>query len=377
MLLYIHFPFCKKKCSYCDFTSYCGRLDDAAAYTEALKRELELHLKNGAFNEKIETIFCGGGTPTVLPPALLCDVFEHLYSRLDISDDVEITLEANPGTITAKSLTAYRQMGINRLSIGLQSCSDRLLKAIGRIHSYNEFLAGYESARSAGFKNINVDLMCALPSQEAYELLESVDQVIQLAPEHISLYSLILEEGTPLADMVQSGSIQLPGEDDAVNMFIAAMDLLRRRGYERYEVSNFARPGFHCRHNVGYWQRKNYIGLGCAAASFSAGRRFTNTPDLDEYIAACMDGRFCHIQTETLTPEDEVFEEIMLSLRMMDGIDLKGFSARHGFMFEEKYKNYIASLSGHGFAQLTDHRFCLTDAGIQVQNSILLNFLEN
>ena len=286
--LYIHMPFCVKKCEYCDFLSFPADTNTQIKYVHALLNEIRFYgEKMRGF--RVSTIYIGGGTPSWLEPELVTAVMDQIYKSFQVYEDAEISIECNPGTVTAAKLQAYRRAGINRLSIGLQSTNNTELKTLGRIHTYEQFLKTYELARNEGFTNINVDLMSGLPRQSAESFADTLQRVIRLKPEHISAYSLIIEKGTPFYekykfDMVRQEAgmktEELPTEDDTYKMLKLTQRVLAKAGYERYEISNYAKPGYACRHNVGYWTRENYLGLGLGAASLIDNVRYSNTREL-------------------------------------------------------------------------------------------------
>jgi oxygen-independent coproporphyrinogen-3 oxidase len=311
--LYLHIPFCEHKCVYCDFYSL-EHLDGIGQFCEALATEIELYRDFGAA-EKVETIFFGGGTPSLLPLRELEEILRHLASVFSIETGAEITLEANPGTIDSEKLRAYRSFGINRLSVGVQSFDNDELKFLTRVHDAGEAKESVRRAREAGFDNINIDLIFALPSQTPARWQETVRQAVELGPEHISAYNLIVEQGTPLARMVSQQSVQLLPSDEEAEMYLWTMETLRRAGYEHYEVSNYAKPGRACRHNINYWNHTNYIGFGPSAHSFWNRRRWWNIANLSTYFDS-LSGRTAPVAgEETLTEEQFVDETLMLSLR--------------------------------------------------------------
>lgn len=345
--LYIHIPFCAQKCAYCDFASWAGREAAREAYFAALEAELDTWISR-AGNE-FSTVFIGGGTPSVVPHEHIC----RLVRRISAG---EISMEANPGTLTPEKLRAYREAGVNRLSMGVQSFDDGLLRRIGRIHSAQEAEEAFRMARDAGFDNINLDLMYALPGQTVGQWQSTIERAVRLAPEHISAYSLIIEEGTPIAEWAQEQ------DEDTVNaMQRLCTDTLAQHGYARYEISNYAKPGRECAHNICYWTRGDYIGIGCAAHSLYAGRRFANTADLDEYIAGV---RAAH--ETVLTPEDEYEETVMLGLRMTRGIAL---SALRDIKKAER-------LATAGLCVIENGIFRLTGRGMELQNAVVLELVD-
>jgi oxygen-independent coproporphyrinogen-3 oxidase len=293
--LYIHTPFCVKKCDYCDFLSFYGDAKTQVKYIHALLQEIRFWGgRLGGYS--VPTIYIGGGTPSWLAPELITAVMREIHSNFSVEPDAEVSIECNPGTVTSAKLEAYRAAGINRLSIGLQSADNEELKILGRIHSYEKFLKTYELSRKAGFDNINIDLMSGIPYQTLDKFLHSLHQVLRLKPEHLSVYSLIVEKGTPFYNKYKFEAVKqqaglrteiLPNEDEVYRITKATQDVLAQSGYAQYEISNFAKPGYECRHNIGYWTRENYLGMGLGAASLIENVRYTNTKDLYDYMYRC------------------------------------------------------------------------------------------
>ena len=277
--IYVHIPFCKRKCYYCDFISYTNKDDKIEEYVEAVKKEIELQ----KIRSEITTIYIGGGTPSYIESKYIIEIMEEICKK-NVSNNAEITIEVNPGTVTIEKLKDYKKCGINRLSIGLQSVQDELLKQIGRIHNFEQFLETYKMARKVGFKNINVDLMLGLPTQRIKDLRESLEKVLELQPEHISVYSLIVEDGTPIANKIEKGEMQLPEEELERNMYCYVKNTLELNGYKHYEISNFAKKGYESKHNMNCWNQKEYIGIGAAAHSYRDITRYSNTEKIEEYI---------------------------------------------------------------------------------------------
>lgn len=375
--LYIHIPYCKKKCRYCDFVSYAGR-DDFLAYAAALITEMRLYspmMRGRSF----ETVFVGGGTPSLLPAGLLGRIIAEAKQCFSIEPDAEITVECNPESLTELKLLEYSNAGVNRLSIGMQSADDRVLSAIGRIHTAEKFVSAFRLAREAGFKNINVDIMHGLPRQDIESYLASIRLVSELGAEHISSYSLILEPGTPLYDDVFSGKVVLPDEDETADMEDAGFELLESLGYHRYEISNFAKPGFVCHHNINYWNNGDYLGLGVNAHSalHLSGKwvRFANKITIGEYMTDIGRGNLPVAETQEVTREDEMFECIMMGLRKTEGISRSAFKKRFGIDPVEQYAAAVSSALLDGNMIVTDERIFLTKRGLDYQNEILLNFM--
>lgn len=320
--IYVHIPFCKKRCYYCDFISYAGKEGLQGKYIEALKKEIKENAKK-AINHIVTTIYIGGGTPSYIDSKKIYEILESVKENYDVSDTAEVTIEVNPGTVTKEKLTDYYSARVNRLSIGLQSTNDDLLKQIGRIHTYEQFLQGYNLAREVGFNNINVDLMLGLPNQTKEILKKSLNEVISLNPEHISVYSLILEEGTILEKLVNEKKLTLPSEETERAMYWQVKNTLEQNGYKHYEISNFAKLGYESKHNMNCWEQKEYLGFGVAAHSYYNKTRYSNTEDIEQYINA----RFKHSQIihETQNTEEEQKEYMMLGLRKIDGVSISNF----------------------------------------------------
>lgn len=366
--LYIHIPFCVKKCDYCDFLSAPGNEEAKTSYTEALLREIEAVKTE---KRKVSSIFVGGGTPSVLSPSLMGDIFEKIHKSFSVAPDAEITIEANPGTLSKEKLFLYRNVGINRLSLGLQSPEAAELKSLGRIHTYEEFLESFSLAREAGFQNINVDLMCALPEQTYEGWVRNLRTVAALHPEHISAYSLIIEEGTPFAKR----KLNLPDEDTEYRMYEDTAGILREYGYEQYEISNYAKKSLACQHNVGYWTRKEYLGLGLGAASLWGNQRFSNTPDFSLYLNNSGFPEKIRGDRETLSLEAEMSEFIFLGLRMTKGVSKAEFLEGFGVPIESVYGNVLDKYKSVGLLEEKEGRIFLTRAGIHVSNGVMAEFL--
>ena len=366
--IYVHIPFCVKKCDYCDFVSFaCGK-DVQEDYFKALLRQIETY-KETVGNTPIVSCFFGGGTPTVPDERLLISALCKLKETFNFESDAEITMEANPNSASREKLRAYREAGVNRLSIGLQSTDNGELKCLSRLHTYEEFLKTFKDAREAGFDNINVDIMSALPGQtmESYE--KTLERVCALNPEHISAYSLIIEEGTPFFDRYGDGK-GLPDEDTEREMYYLTKRYLHEHGYERYEISNYSKPGFECRHNLGYWKRVPYYGFGIAAASFYDGKRYQMHRDLKRYIA----GDF-GAEIETLSREDEMAEFMFLGLRLTEGVSRREFTETFGTDIDSVYGSELKKLESQGLL-CTGERIYLTDKGMDVANYCMSEFVK-
>ena len=369
MEIYIHIPFCIRKCDYCDFLSGPSGPKEQADYVQALLREIQA-VEEGE-GRSVSSIFIGGGTPSVLDERLLGDILKEIRNRFKIEECAEITIEVNPGTANIGKLQAYREMGINRLSIGLQSPEDRELKILGRIHNYGQFLETYQEARTVGFDNINIDLMSAIPDQTYEGWVKNLRTVAELEPEHISAYSLIVEEGTPFA----ARKLNLPDEDTEYNMYEATAQILKEYGFEQYEISNYARKGRKCRHNVGYWTRQDYLGFGLGASSLYGKERFANTADMKKYLENSRNPEKIREKEPSLTREDEMAEFMFLGLRMTKGISKADFQRCFGCTIESVYGEVLEKYESMELLLEKDGRIFLSREGIHVSNSIMAEFL--
>ena len=369
MEIYIHIPFCIRKCDYCDFLSGPSGPEEQADYVQALLREIQA-VEEGE-GRSVSSIFIGGGTPSVLDERLLGDILREIRNRFKMEEDAEITIEVNPGTANIGKLQAYREMGINRLSIGLQSPEDRELKILGRIHNYGQFLETYQEARTVGFDNINIDLMSAIPDQTYEGWVKNLRTVAELEPEHISAYSLIVEEGTPFA----ARKLNLPDEDTEYNMYEATAQILKEYGFEQYEISNYARKGRECRHNVGYWTRQDYLGFGLGASSLYGKERFANTADMKKYLENSKNPEKIREKEPSLTRDDEMAEFMFLGLRMTKGISKADFQRCFGCTIESVYGEVLEKYESMELLLEKDGRIFLSREGIHVSNSIMAEFL--
>lgn len=375
MELYLHMPFCVRKCAYCDFLSFPSGAKTQRMYAKRLMEDIDVMGKR--YGEiPVETIFIGGGTPSVPDSGLIVEIMEHVRHAFHVADGAEISMEANPGTVTREKLTDYRKAGINRLSFGLQSANDRELKLLGRIHTWAEFLESFTLARECGFANLNIDLMSALPGQTCESWKETLSRVTDLDSEHISAYSLIIEEGTPFGERYGSeeGRKLLPDEDSEREMYHETKQFLKDCGYERYEISNYAKPGRECRHNIGYWTGVPYLGLGLGASSYLDGCRFTVNPDMKQYLEE-KPGMFTDI--EKLTKKDMEEEFFYVGLRMTAGVSLSEFERRFGISAKEIYPGLMETFVKEKAARFEGDRFVLTDYGLDVSNYIMAQFLQD
>lgn len=360
--LYIHIPFCIRKCAYCDFLSAPAAPEVQEAYVGQLLQEIAASKKLPEDYEAV-TVFFGGGTPGILKGELLCSILRALRDRFSVREDAEITVEANPGTVNRDKLVQYREAGVNRISLGLQSADNQELKLLGRIHTWEQFLESFQLARETGFRNINVDLMSALPGQTTESVHRTLERVLALSPEHISAYSLILEEGTPFYKRYEGHLELLPSEEEERQMYYDTRDRLCACGYEHYEISNFAKPGYACRHNLGYWERRDYKGFGLGAASLLENVRYTNQTDLTEYLKGNFAG------TEDPLTEQAVREEyFFLGLRKMEGVEPG--------RYREHYEERIQRLQAQQLLEEKDGRIRLTERGTDVSNYVMAQFLD-
>jgi len=374
--LYIHIPLCVKKCAYCDFASFAGRMGQRDRYVQAVCREIRVQ---AAFfgRRSVATIFFGGGTPTLLSGEQIQAIMQTVRDCFDVLPDAEISMEGNPGTLNMENLRAYRQAGVNRLSLGVQSMDDGLLAAIGRIHTAKEAKAAVQMAREAGFDNLNLDLMYGLPGQAAWQWEETLHHAIALAPEHMSCYSLILEEGTPLYDSVNAGACApLPDEDEMERMDALTLRLLREAGYGRYEVSNFAKPGRECRHNIVYWECLPYLGVGLNAHSDMDGRRFYNPASWEDYLAMAEGNMLSREQEGNSSADERMFERMMMGLRQTRGVDAQRFACDFGVQIEDVWPETIARMRRGNLMDTNKKRFFLTERGMQVMNGVLVSLME-
>lgn len=377
--LYIHVPFCVRKCFYCDFLSAPGDDKIKENYIQALLQEITEKSEN--YKQFIvDSIFIGGGTPSILRASQISDIMRLIKKKFLLDEGAEISIEVNPGTVDIEKLQIYLESGINRLSIGLQSADNKELQIIGRIHTYEDFLQTYELARQVGFQNINVDLMSALPGQSIQSYQETVEKVLLLRPEHISSYSLIIEEGTPFFTRYEdpSSALQqeqlppLPDEDTEREMYELTDVRLQASGYHRYEISNYARSGYACRHNIGYWRRHNYLGLGLGSSSLIENHRWNNEADLSSYL----EGQFDRRNEQILTRKEQMEEFMFLGLRLMEGISCEAFSQYFGVSPESVYKNEITKLIDKQLLNKTEEGFFkLTKRGIDISNVFMAEFL--
>ena len=383
MLLYIHIPFCRQKCRYCAFASEVWQEAAAEENVRLILREARQRLNE--VTEPIETVYLGGGTPSLLPPAMLRTLLSGLKSVFPLDQVHEFTSEANPGTLTDEWLDAAAGAGVNRLSLGVQASQPELLRTLGRIHSFPQAVSAFRTARAHGFSNLSMDLIFGIPGQTLRDWRETLEQILDLAPEHLSAYGLIPEEGTPLFRDLEEGRLVLPEPETEREMYELAVRMTRAAGLEQYEISSFARPGYACRHNIGYWIQKPYLGLGVSAASMrirQTGKngmiclRKTNPSERNAYALSVRSGPPDESVWEVVGPADACFETMMLGLRMNRGVDETDFRALHGVELDACYGDRLRKLEKEGLAAHRDHRWFLTRRGFDIQNSILVELMD-
>ena len=365
--LYAHIPFCARKCAYCDFASFAGREGDESAYVDATLREAE---RRSDIDAVVATFYIGGGTPSLLPPPLMDRLLRGVRRCFAFLPDAECSCECNPGTVTAEFLDTLAKNGINRLSFGAQAAQPHLLSLLGRIHTWRQVQDSVAMARRAGFHNINLDLMLGLPGQTVSDLRETLLEALALLPTHLSCYGLIVEEGTKMQRMVDSGEWTLPDEDAEREMYELCRETLFRHGFEQYEISNFALPGFRCRHNVDCWKRREYIGIGSAACGFLGNIRWRNPPWLDDYLAGKPP------EETVISPADARFESVMLGLRMTEGVSDEAFTRMHGVSLSEAFGSRLEKPLRQGLAEWSDGFLRLTRKGMDVQNRVLVELMD-
>jgi oxygen-independent coproporphyrinogen-3 oxidase len=366
--LYVHVPFCVSKCAYCDFASYAGREADIPRYVDAVVREITRRgAKTG--HPRADTIFLGGGTPSLLDESQATRILDALHEAFSIDEGAEITCECNPGTLSMPFARALHKAGVNRLSLGAQAKQTRLLRLIGRIHAWEAVIASVETASEAGFDDINLDLMFGLPSQTASELRETLEAAIELSPTHVSCYGLMVEDGTPICHDVATGKLALPDEETEREMYELARRTLAEHGFEQYEISNFAREGHICRHNVGCWTRSPYLGFGCAAHSFFDECRAMNPAELDAYLAGKAP------ETERISTDKSRFESMMLGLRMTRGVRDEDFARMHGMNIREAFGEKLDEPMNDGLLEWREGALRLTRRGMDMLDSVLVDLM--
>ena len=383
--LYIHIPFCKQKCAYCDFKSYAGKESLISKYVKWLKHELqevgdgnkldyESNLDDLAI---VKTIYIGGGTPSFIDGKYIREILDTAREFYKIDENAEITIEVNPGTADRNKLEIYKEAGINRISIGLQSTHNKLLKELGRIHTYEQFLETYSLARGVGFNNINVDLMLGLPKQSMQELEESLHEIIRLEPEHVSVYSLIVEEGTPFYNMMLANKLDLPDDNLERGMYWKTKQMLENAGYVHYEISNFAKPGFESKHNLSCWNQEEYIGIGAAAHSYTNNVRYSNVDSVEWYIQNYENGDEADnlIFHEKQNKSSKMNEFMMLGLRKINGVSIQAFKNRFGENPIYTYKDKLNRLVQEDLVEIEGDAIRLTEKGLDLANLVWEEFV--
>jgi oxygen-independent coproporphyrinogen-3 oxidase len=366
--LYVHVPFCASKCAYCDFASYAGREADIPRYVDAVVREIT---RRGAEtgNRKANTVFLGGGTPSLLTEFQVTRILDALFGAFSVEASAEITCECNPGTLTKSFAQALHNAGVNRLSLGAQARQSRLLHRIGRIHAWAQVIASVTTARHAGFENINLDLMFGLPSQTVSDVRETLEAALAISPTHLSCYGLIVEAGTPICLDIAAGRLALPDEEIERDMYELARQTLAGHEFHQYEISNFAREGYACRHNLGCWTRVPYLGFGSAAHSFFAESRTINPSSLDAYLAGE------EPKTEQVSEEEARFESMMLGLRITQGVRNEDFMRMHGISIREAFGEKLVKPMNAGLLEWHEGALRLTRLGMDLQNSVLVDLM--
>jgi len=369
--IYMHIPFCKRKCAYCDFISFSDKTELIEKYVLALEKEIDKCNINKD-NYKIKTIYFGGGTPSFIESKYIVEILENAKRKFNISKTAEITIEINPGTITEEKLKDYYEAGINRISFGLQSTNSELLELVERIHSYSSFIEGYKLARKVGFKNINVDLMIGLPVQTLEDVQTDLKRIIELNPEHISVYSLIVEEGTRIEEKIKNKELYLPPEELERKMYWEVKKQLEKAGYVHYEISNFAKPGYESKHNLSCWNQEEYLGFGIAAHSYFNGERYSNTENFDKYFEHPEDSKIIH---EKQTQEDKQREFMLLGLRKIEGVKISDFKNKFIENPIYLYRESLSKLVTQGLIEIDIDNIKLTDRGVDLANLVWEEFV--
>lgn len=372
--IYIHIPFCASKCLYCDFTSFSNQENRVGEYIDSLITELSLY-KDEVKNYRIKTIFIGGGTPSAIDAKYIYRILEYIYKNFNLSQDMETSMELNPGTLELEKLRIYKEANINRISIGLQTFDNNILKKLGRIHSGEDFLQTYEALTRVGFDNINVDLIFNLPDQTIDKGMKDVQTLVKLGVKHLSYYSLIIEPGTPLYKLHQENKLKLLDEDRERELYHSVRDYLKENGYLHYEISNFAREGYDCKHNMVYWKIKPYLGVGLSSHSFLNNKRFWNTSSLDDYTRKLNNRALPVYEEEYISREIEMAETCIFGIRLVEGIDKKEFSNRFDLDIKSIYKNSIDKHKEAGLLYEDDRHIKLTDKGLDLANLVEIDFL--
>lgn len=369
--IYVHIPFCKRKCHYCDFISFSGKQKLIEKYINSLKQEI-IKCKIDKEEYLVETIYFGGGTPSFIESKYIIDILEAIRNKFKVLKDAEMTIEINPGTVEEQKLKAYYNAGINRISFGLQSTKSDLLKLVGRIHSYSSFLEGYNLARNIGFKNINVDLMIGLPIQDLEDVQKDLERIVSLKPEHISVYSLIVEEGSIIEQKIKNKELYLPSETLERKMYWTVKEELEKNGYIHYEISNFAKPGYKSKHNLACWNQEEYIGFGLAAHSYIDNKRYSNTIDFEEYFDWPENSKIIH---ERQSKEDKMKEYMLLALRKIDGVKISEFKNKFVDNPIYLYRESLSKLVTQELIEIEEDDIKLTNKGIDLANLVWEEFV--
>lgn len=382
--LYIHIPFCERKCAYCDFLSFQSCESERKKYVTALIKEISLYKKLGK-QVKVSSIFIGGGTPSVIDGKYMEDIFDEVRKVFDILPEAEISIECNPGTVTEEKLESYKNCGINRISLGLQATNNEELKNLGRIHTYEDFVQSYGLVRKAGFKNINIDLMSAIPGQSVKSWKQTLKRIVELNPEHISAYSLIIEEGTKFWDVYGEDKPReddLPSEADEREMYYLTKRILGEEGYNRYEVSNYSKDDLHCKHNLGYWDRAEYLGIGLGASSLLISKvekseevRTKNVEDMQTYIDMVAAMTPPILTVETISKPMQMEEFMFLGLRKIDGVSKYIFTEQFNIDIEEIFGEVLDKMYSQGLLKEINGQIKFTEKGIDLSNMVLSEFL--
>ncbi len=369
--LYVHIPFCLKRCAYCDFVSSIYNPEKETAYIEALKKEIQ----SLQISSPLISLYIGGGTPTALSTNSLSNLITHIFQNIPFVQDAEATIEANTGTLDKEKLKVIRQAGINRISLGVQSFNDNELISLGRLHTAKEAAAATSIIKDAGFENFGIDLIYGIPSQNIESWKETLKEVVSLMPKHISTYELTLEDDTLLYEYIKNGKMELPPEEEIIDMYDYVIDYLKTEGFIHYEISNFAMPAYSCRHNLNYWDRGEYYGAGVGAVSFIKGKRFRNTPDIKGYINMVMNDDSLTVETEEITWDKALAESIFLGLRKTEGIDLESFSKTYDRDILSLYHKEIKELLKEGLIAIEGSKLKLTRRGLPLSNEVFVRFM--
>jgi oxygen-independent coproporphyrinogen-3 oxidase len=373
--LYIHIPFCRSKCHYCDFNSQAGKEHIMAPYFNALKKEMRMYSPQLA-DCTVSSVFIGGGTPSLAAPELISKLMEDIGDNFNVGKAIEVSIESNPGTLSIEKLKAYRECGINRLSIGLQACQDSLLKYLGRIHTYEDYVESIENAQKTGFENINADLIFGIPGQTIGDWDETLSKALKTAVTHLSCYSLKIEEGTMFGDRLESGLLTPADDDLDRNMYGLAKEKLSDAGFLHYEISNFSLPGYECKHNITYWRALEYLGLGAGAHSYISGVRFNNIYSPEEYIGLISSGASPAENHQPIGREESMSEFAVLGLRLVEGLSVPEFQDRFGEDIFKRFGPRIEGLVKKGLLEVSDNMIKLTPTGLDLANQVFLEFLQ-